>query len=1276
MKKRIFYGFVIAACLLLVLPVTAEAVGDGSFSYSYAGSGNLQSAVENELESNYGQSAGSYDYSVITSLTLSGNLQTADYTFFKSSLTAVSALDLSGVTSAFPSDAFRNCTSITQVKLPVNLALSDSMFRGCMDLTTLVAGSGALTANVIDLSSYTVASYGNSAFRECTGITQVKLPADKVLSQNMFGDCTGLTTLGIGSGALTENVIDLSGYTAASYGSQVFRNTGITQVKLPADKVLSQDMFYQCTGLTTLVAGSGTLTANVIDLSGYTADSYGAQAFSGSGIMQVKLPADKALSNSMFFQCADLTTLGIGAGELTPNVIDLSGYTATSYGLQAFTFCTGITQVKLPADKALSDSMFNQCVGLTTLGIGAGDLTENVIDLSGYTADSYGIYAFAATGITQVKLPADISLSHYIFYNCPALHSIFFYGGTAPAIESDAFTGTSNAAAYVPDSTTGGYEDTDFSQHFTNVHTMQIPSFNTHPQPQTKTVGDNVTFSVAANGLPAPTLQWQVSANGTDWNDLGSETGTTLSFTAALSQNDYQYRCVASSLLGTNESNATTLTVLAVADTPTVSFSFDGANAGKLMGTTTQMKYSLDGGNNWTDCAAVSTDLSGVIASITAENDIKIKDMGDGSTTAESEVQTINITLAATPGLTATQPCTIGGSGSIPMTTMHEYSNDGGITWTNATGTATLPAGAYLVRVKAAGTVLASDTQSITLTAYTGVAETTPAAVADYSAEELTGLTANGGYAVNGTDVTADADGKIEIVNTWFGTTISLVKKGDGITTNDSEAQSILLTARPAAPVCDVTQPNAGSDTGSITGIGAAMEYSTDGGASWMDGTDNDVTGLAPGTVLIRIKATLSAPAGTSQSITINAYSAPPPSGGGGSATPTPTYNADVNAGTSGDTTLTVTVDGSKGIASVETSSGLLGAEGTVVTMPSVPGVNAYAVGIPVPDLSTTNRQGSLTVNTDNVSVTLPSDMLTGVTNVTGSKAKITIGQADKAALPEDVKSVVGDKPVISLTLSIDGVQTDWSNPNTPVTVSIPYTPTAEELANPESIIVWYIDGSGNVVTIPNGSFDAAAGTVVFSTTHFSDYAVAYYPVSFTDVADTAWYAPAVSFIAAREITSGTCNGSTYSPEAKLTRGEFIVLMMRAYGIEPDENPTDNFADADDTYYTGYLAAAKRLGITAGVGENKYAPAAQITRQEMFTLLYNALKVIGQLPMGDSGKTVLDFSDAAQISAWAQEAMTLLVETGTVGGNNGMLTPTGTTTRAEMAQVLYNLLGK
>jgi hypothetical protein len=55
-------------------------------------------------------------------------------------------------------------------------------------------------------------------------------------------------------------------------------------------------------------------------------------------------------------------------------------------------------------------------------------------------------------------------------------------------------------------------------------------------------------------------------------------------------------------------------------------------------------------------------------------------------------------------------------------------------------------------------------------------------------------------------------------------------------------------------------------------------------------------------------------------------------------------------------------------------------------------------------------------------------------------------------------------------------------------------------------------------------------------------------------------------------------------------------MLIRAYGISPDDNPADNFVDAGNTYYTGYLAAAKRLGITKGIGDNQFAPEQAITR--------------------------------------------------------------------------------
>jgi Listeria/Bacterioides repeat len=411
---------------------------------------------------------------------------------------------------------------------------------------------------------------------------------------------------------------------------------------------------------------------------------------------------------------------------------------------------------------------------------------------------------------------------------------------------------------------------------------------------------------------------------------------------------------------------------------------------------------------------------------------------------------------------------------------------------------------------------------------------------------------------------------------------------------------------------------------------------------------------------------------------------------GGGSSTPTPTPELKPTAkvfDSNGNLIQSITASQVKsaGTASIEVNSATLtsafnssatddkGVKTVVIDIPQINGVKAYELTLPTSFLSAGNASKAIEIKTGAATVIIPGNMLN--TAAGAQNVSLTIAAGDKSKLDAAVQAQIGNRPVIELNLKVDGKQTAWNDDSAPVTVTVPYTPTAEELTNPESIVIWYIDGNGKVVSVPNGRYDLATSTVTFATTHFSYYAVNYNKVSFTDVAASAWYNKAVGFIAARGITTGTGNGN-YSPESKLTRGEFIVMMMRAYGMEPDANPKDNFADAGSTWYTGYLSAAKRLDISSGVGNNMFAPGKEITRQEMFTLLYNTLKVICSLPQGTSGKALSYFSDANEIASWAKDAMTLMVETGTISGSGGKLSPASTTTRAEMAQVLYNLLSK
>lgn len=556
---------------------------------------------------------------------------------------------------------------------------------------------------------------------------------------------------------------------------------------------------------------------------------------------------------------------------------------------------------------------------------------------------------------------------------------------------------------------------------------------------------------------------------------------------------------------------------------------------------------------------------------------------------------------------------------------------------------------------------------------------------------------ANGGIAsVSQTQVTAP--GSFTVTGLAAGTTEITVVFNDTASTT----ATVSVTVRAVAP----TWPSGSSLTASgVTRTGATLSWTAardvtavTGYKLYQDGAEiatvagdvysRTVNGLSPSTsytfqvqagnadgewsvngpaVMVQTQSSGSSGGGSSSS-----------GGGSGSTQSKPAYTAGIKTDNRADTTLPVIANADTGSAAVNmgVQQGNTISDGGNVTviMPSIPGVGSFSLGVPAACLMTPGG-GSLTFDTDAGSIALPGDMLAGVSGAEGKNAEITIGQGDKTNLPDDIRAAIGDRPLISLSLLLDGMQTDWSNPDAPVTVSIPYTQTEDELKNPDSIVVWYIDGSGNPQCVTNGHYDPATGTVTFDVTHFSNYAVVYNPVSFNDVKSEAWHYKAVSFIAARDITNGTGSGN-FSPDAHLTRGDFLVMLMKAYGIAPDTSPADNFSDAGNTYYTGYLAAAKRLGISAGVGGNMYAPGKEITRQEMFTLLYNALKVIGHLPDGDSGKTLSDFSDSGSVADWAKDAMTLLVKTGTVGGSSGKLNPTGTTTRAEMAQVLYNLLGR
>lgn len=324
------------------------------------------------------------------------------------------------------------------------------------------------------------------------------------------------------------------------------------------------------------------------------------------------------------------------------------------------------------------------------------------------------------------------------------------------------------------------------------------------------------------------------------------------------------------------------------------------------------------------------------------------------------------------------------------------------------------------------------------------------------------------------------------------------------------------------------------------------------------------------------------------------------------------------------------------------------------------------------------SKAESLTISSGIGQIIMSNETATSIAKQAGgTDVSVSVGKVDKDKdLNEKQKSAVGDAPVYDISIT-SGNKHITSFDGGLMTISLPYTLKPGE--NPGGIVVWYVDEQGNVQKVIS-MYDVKTKMIIFSTNHLSKYAIGYdkdliWVNPFTDVAEDAWYFEAVRFCAARGITTGT-SATTFGPEADVTRGQFIVMLMRAYKIEPDSTSGNNFADAGNTYYTNYLAKAKELGITSGVGNNMFAPERKITRQDMFTLIYRALDKLGKLPKVANSKNLSDFSDAASISDYAKDAMTALVQSGIVSGSDGKLNPQGVSTRSQLVQVLYNLLPK
>lgn len=177
--------------------------------------------------------------------------------------------------------------------------------------------------------------------------------------------------------------------------------------------------------------------------------------------------------------------------------------------------------------------------------------------------------------------------------------------------------------------------------------------------------------------------------------------------------------------------------------------------------------------------------------------------------------------------------------------------------------------------------------------------------------------------------------------------------------------------------------------------------------------------------------------------------------------------------------------------------------------------------------------------------------------------------------------------------------------------------------------------------------------------------------------ADTVghWAQGYTEYLYVQGVSLGYLDGQTrlFRPDAEITRGEFFVMVSRFLRLNTAQYDDVVLPFADLTAIPGWALADMRamfaLGYVQGSSEagGVYAFAGNtLTRAEAMTIL-------GRIQARGYPAAELDFLDASLVPSWAVDSMQTLVAQGIVTGYDGLLRPTDSVRRGEVAKLLYTI---
>ena len=386
-------------------------------------------------------------------LTLSGSGEMWNYSyyvpFFKDYVIKTVTIG-DGITSI--GDAvFEGCSGLTELTLPNSVtSIGSGAFEGCTGLEKITVGSENSRYDsrdncnsIIETETNTlivgcknsiipnsVTSIGYSAFRGCSGLTELTLPSSVTSIGNFaFAYCSGLTELTLPS-------------SVTSIGNSAFCGcSGLTELILPNSVTsIGGGAFSGCTGLEKI-----TSLAEIPPVCGYG-------VFDGVTIISCRLivPGESvaAYKQAEVWREFKIITAATGrCGDSITWTLDDSGNLTLSGSGEMWDYNKN--------DLPFKDS------GIKTVTIKDG-------------ITSIGDYAFAycSSGLTELTLPNSItSIGDYAFAYCSGLAKITSLAEIPPVCGFKVFNGVNktNCELIVPEGSVAAYKQAEVWNEFSNI---------------------------------------------------------------------------------------------------------------------------------------------------------------------------------------------------------------------------------------------------------------------------------------------------------------------------------------------------------------------------------------------------------------------------------------------------------------------------------------------------------------------------------------------------------------------------------------------------------------------------------------------------------------------------------------------------------------------------------------------------------------------------------------------------------------------------------------